>query len=98
MRRAAKVDSNQEIIVKALRDAGAMVVSLAAVGKGVPDLLISINGRLALMEIKDGAKVKSKQKLTEAQVRWHAAWADCPVSIVDGVEAALRHLKVLRGP
>ena len=97
MRRAAKVDSNQEVIVKALRDAGAMVLSLAAMGKGVPDLLIGINGRLALMEIKDGAKVKSKQKPTEAQERWHAAWAGYPVSTVDGVDAALRHLNVLRG-
>ena len=38
--RAARVDQNHVEIVKALRDHGAFVVSLATVGKGVPDLLV----------------------------------------------------------
>ena len=40
MRQAAKVDDNQAAIVEALRSLGASVESLAAVGKGVPDLLV----------------------------------------------------------
>ena len=38
--RAARVDDNHVAVVEALRKAGAMVQSLAAVGDGVPDLLI----------------------------------------------------------
>jgi hypothetical protein len=40
MRRAAKIDANQPQIVEALRKAGATVHSLAAVGNGIPDLLV----------------------------------------------------------
>jgi hypothetical protein len=89
MRRAAKVDANQDQVVSALRAAGAAVQSLAAIGKGVPDLLVSFRGRLFLLEVKDGAKVKSAQKLTEAQAKWHQTWA-AQVEVVNSPEAALR--------
>lgn len=53
---AHKIDGNHAAIVKALRAAGVYVVSLAALGNGVPDLLCSYNGRgvrmMALMEVK----------------------------------------------
>ena len=94
MRRAAKIDSNQIQVVSALRAAGASVQSLAAVGKGVPDLLVSIRGVNLLMEIKDGNKPKSAQKLTDDQLKWHGAWQG-PVCVVDGPEAALRMIGVI---
>ena len=99
--RAAKIDANQQQVVSALRGAGCMVDSLASVGNGVPDLLVGYrakNGerKLWIVEVKDGAKPKSRQALTPAQEQWHAAWSGYPVSIVDGPEAALRHLEVLR--
>ena len=47
------------------------------------------------VEVKDGNKVKSAQKLTTAQERWHTIWAGYPLSVVDGVDAALRALGVL---
>lgn len=94
MRYAAKIDSNQNEVVNALRKAGASVQSLAALGKGVPDLLVAIRGVNLLMEIKDGNKPKSAQKLTEDQLKWHGAWQG-PVCIVDGPEAALRMLGVV---
>ena len=50
MRFNAKVDLNQTEIVQALRQAGATVQSLAAVGKGVPDLLVCFRNKLYLME------------------------------------------------
>ena len=94
MRYAAKIDSNQNEVVDALRKAGASVQSLAALGKGVPDLLVAIRGVNLLMEIKDGSKPKSAQKLTEDQLKWHGAWQG-PVCIVDGPEAALRMIGVV---
>lgn len=96
MRRAAKIDANQTQVVKALRAAGAVVHSLAAVGNGVPDLLIAFRGQTMLMEIKDGAKVKSKQALTPAQVDFHLAWVGGPLSVADSPEAALRAIGCIK--
>jgi hypothetical protein len=89
VRRAAKVDANQEQVVSALRAAGAVVQSLAAVGKGVPDLLVSFRGNLFLLEVKDGSKPPSGQKLTTDQQKWHQAWGAL-VEVVNSPEAALR--------
>ena len=92
MRRAAKIDSNQVEIVAALRRAGAVVQSLAAVGNGCPDLLVGFLGRTFLMEIKDGAKVKSAQALNPEQVSWHQSWRGGSLSVVTSITDALRVL------
>ena len=94
--RAAKIDANHEQVVSALRAAGASVQSLAGVGKGVPDLLVGFQGKTLLMEVKDGRKTPSERRLTEDQVRWHGAWSGGPLAIVDGVDAALRMLGVMK--
>jgi len=95
MRRAAKIDANQKEVVDALRLAGASVQSLAAVGKGVPDLLVGFKNVTVLMEVKDGKKCLSDRRLTEDQQKWHQQWKGGTVSIVDSVDAALRVLKVV---
>jgi hypothetical protein len=94
VRFAAKTDANQVQVVSALRAYGASVQSLAAVGKGVPDLLVAYKGVNLLMEVKDGSKPKSAQRLTEDQIKWHGAWQG-PVCVVDGPESAIRMLKTL---
>ena len=88
MRWHAKVDRNQRPIVEALRKAGAAVQSLAAVGGGVPDLLVWHRGSLALLEIKDPAGRERKVGLTPSQEAWHAAWPG-KVHVVSSVEQAL---------
>lgn len=96
MRRAAKIDGTQTAIVDALRAAGCRVLSLAACGNGVPDLLVKhpvwcfFSGeRLILMEVKNP---KGKGiALTERQVRFHAEW---PVVVVTSVDEALRAVGV----
>lgn len=95
MRRAAKIDANQEQIVSVLRSAGATVQSLAAIGNGCPDLLVGFNGQTLLMEIKDGNKSPSQRKLTDDQVIWHGRWNGGALAVVDGPEAAIRMLKVM---
>lgn len=94
-RRAAAVDANQKEIVKALRQAGVTVQVLSAVGQGCPDLLAARCGVNYLLEIKDGAKVLSKQALTPVQVEWHATWAG-QVAIVKTVEQALVAVGLLK--
>lgn len=91
MRRAAKTDANQTEIVKALRDAGCNVLSLAGVGDGCPDLLVSkpvYPWTLYLLEIKDGAKPPSARKLTPDQKKFHAKWTG-PIYVVTSVDEAL---------
>lgn len=72
-RRAARTDANQSPIVRGLRRFGAFVVVLSAVGGGVPDLLVGFRGRWFLLELKDGAKSPSRQKLRDKQVDFASA-------------------------
>lgn len=74
MRRAARVDQNQGNIVDALRKTGGSVLSLAAHGRGCPDVLFGYGGRTFLCEIKDGAKPPSARKLTPDQVAFRKDW------------------------
>ena len=96
MRRAAKVDANQSDIVAALRMAGATVQPLHAVGKGCPDLLVGYQRVNYLLEVKDGSKVPSAQKLTEDQVEWHELWRG-QSAVVNDVKSALLAIGALRG-
>jgi len=93
MRYALRVDANQSQVISALEAAGAVV---EVIGKPV-DLLVGINGRFAFFEVKDGGKVKSAQKRTPAQIKFFDKWAGYPVCLVDGPDAAIRHLNVLKG-
>lgn len=95
MRFAARTDDNHTEIVEALRKAGAVVHSLAAVGGGMPDLLVTIRNQTLLMELKDGKKSPSRRALTPAQLKFHSTWTGGPLSIVDSPEAALRALGAL---
>lgn len=90
MRRAARVDANHAEIVSALREAGCFVVSLAAIGKGCPDLLVGTVGKWYLLEVKDGSKPLSARKLTPDEESWIAqARQYAPVHVVNSVGEAL---------
>lgn len=87
MRKRARVDGNQGVIVQALRRAGCNVFDLSRVGDGCPDLLVSCGRRrglpdLILMEVKT-----AKGRLTSHQQEFEAqGW---PVFIVRSVDEAL---------
>lgn len=91
MRHLLHSDANTKAIVKALRDAGANVEYLIApMGRrGVPDLLVGVNGTSFLLEVKTlGAKGK-KGKLDDDQIAWHASWRGGPLVTVYDVAGAL---------
>ena len=94
MRRAAKVDRNQSEIVQALRSVGASVYSLAAVGDGIPDLLIGFRRSTYLLEVKDGKKKPSARELTPDQVRFHSEWFGGACVVVNSVPEALAAIGV----
>ena len=86
----ARIDTNHKEIVKALRDAGATVVSLASMKHGCPDLLVGYE--TLLMEIKRDAKAK----FTPDQLSFMATWKGGAVSRVDSVDAAIRALGIIQ--
>ena len=88
--RNAKTDQNQAEIVKALRQVGATVHDLSAVGGGCPDILVGHKNVTYLIEIKNP---DTKGKLNKLQQKWHAEWRG-QVAVVETVEEALRMIGV----
>ena len=95
VRRASRVDDNQKLLVELWRRMGATVLILSEVGNGCPDVLIGYNGLNALVEIKDGSKVPSKQKLTQPQAEFHESWRG-HVCIVKDEEEAMKLIYRMR--
>ena len=95
MRRAARVDENQGLIVKALRACGA-TVRIITQGDGIPDLLVGYRGYTILMEVKDGNKPPSARQLTTAEQIFFDQWTGGKLFIVNSVEEALDVLKDCR--
>ena len=95
MRRAARVDENQGLIVTALRACGA-TVRVISQGDGIPDLLVGYRGHTILMEIKDGNKPPSARQLTPAEQIFFDQWTGGKLFIVNSVEEALDVLKDCR--
>lgn len=93
MRRRAAIDRNQPDIVKRLRAVGCTVQPLHSVGGGCPDLLVGFQGRNVLLELKDGDKPPSAQRLTDDQAEWHAVWRG-QVAVVNSIEGALAALGI----
>jgi hypothetical protein len=89
MRRAAKIDQNQPAIVEALRADGWSVQSLAQIGKGCPDLLISRDGETIVVECK-----MPGERLNKDQLDWLDKWQGIYVIATDPADtvAEVHHL------
>jgi len=58
-------------------------------GKGVPDLLVAYHGHWYVLEVKDGNKSPSRQRLTQDEQEWHDKFSECaPVYIVKDIKDA----------
>jgi hypothetical protein len=88
VRRAARIDANQDAIVAALRAYGA---SVEVIGKPV-DLLVGWRGENFLFECKDGRKPPSGRPLTPAQKEFIPNWRGQVLVVLSPEEA----LNVLR--
>ena len=87
---AKKVDKNQVVVVKTIRDYGAQVFHLHTQGGGIPDLLVCYNDHTILMEVKDGPE----KKLTPMQITLFANWQGGPLHRVNSCEEAINVLKL----
>lgn len=95
----ARRDENEQSIVKALEAVGAAVQRL---DPPVPDLLVSFDNTLYLLEVKDhdpnertkpvrrNALEGPMQSLTKSQVKWWLNWKGKPPVIVHNAAEALR--------
>lgn len=88
MRRSPKLDANHNDIVKALRSAGASVLSLASIGLGAPDLAVGFRGHNYLLEVKNGSLPPSHRRLTTAESTFFQTWRG-NVQLVSSIDEAL---------
>ena len=93
MRYAKRVDDNHAVIRDGIRAAGYPVLDLSKCGQGVPDLSVMVGPfKAVFLEVKDGAKVKSAQKLTKAEETWQGHWSHV-TKVVNSLEQALQVIK-----
>jgi len=92
MRHKARKDANQNIIVNALRKAGVKVRILDA--RDLPDLLCSYQGKISLLEVKDGSRKPSERRLRPGQQDFFDEWSDSPVFKVETLADAFSALEI----
>lgn len=87
-----RTDNNQRAIVAKFRKLGARVLILSQVGHGCPDIVIGVYRKnmppcCAFVEIKNGSKPISQQKLTPDEQKFHNEWEGM-VYIINSEEEA----------
>jgi hypothetical protein len=87
-----RTDANQQLIMDALRLAGATVQTLHTLGRGVPDLLVDYHGTTCVMEVKVPGK-----RLNPKQQAWRTTWTG-PVYVVTTPIEALGAFRILAQP
>lgn len=92
-----RIDQNQKKIVKRFRELGCVVAITSSVGYGFPDLVCRHpwSDKILMIEIKDGDKPPSAQKLTPAEMKFHDDWAGCVYIIKSEAEAGDLVMRVL---
>lgn len=85
---AKRIDGTQREVVQVLRKLGVNVHITSDLGKGFPDLVIGLKGRVFLIEVKNGKLSPSKQKLTPDEKEFHYIWKDY-VYIIKSVDEAI---------
>ena len=90
MRRNARIDKNHPEVVEAFRKLGCSVLSLAPLGRGIPDLLVAIGGVTWLIEIKS-----KKGKENDLQLEWAENWRGARAVVRDtqGVETVVKLMR-----
>ena len=94
--RIKKTDSNHKELMDMIRKIpNTSVFSTHTLGKGFPDIVIGYKGMNYLVEIKDGNKPKSAQKLTVDEIKFHEHWKgqiitcnnfDCIIQMLNGLQ------------
>ena len=91
MRRNARIDKNHPEVAEAFRKLGCSVLSLAPLGRGIPDLLVAIGGVTWLIEINS-----KKGKENDLQLEWAENWRGARAVVRDtqGVETVVKTMRL----
>lgn len=92
---AKRIDRNQNEIVQFFRNSGFSVAITSGLGAGFPDVVLGFQGCNFLVEIKDGNKPPSAQKLTDAESKFFDQWKG-QVCIINSIEAAINLVNEIR--
>lgn len=95
MRKYGRVDATHKEFADAYRKMGCSFLSLSALGDGAPDGIVGYGGLSLLVEFKDGAKPKSRQKLTPDQREFWDTWKG-GVRLVNSLDAVVESVEVLK--
>lgn len=79
-----KTDQNQKEIVKVLRQVGADVLDLSAVGGGCPDLVVAWRGENVFVEVKNP---QTRGKLRDTQKEFFDRWRGKKIVVYSADEA-----------
>lgn len=90
--RARRTDGNHSEVMAEFRKLGCEVADTSRLGGGYPDLTVSLGRALCLVEVKDGSRCPSEQKLTADEAKFHARF---PVEIVKDMDDVSRVVGVL---
>ena len=94
-RHARRVDNNQSQIVTRLREIGASVIDLSAVGGGVCDLLVGYRGVNYLIEVKNRETDYGKRGLNKNQKDLADEWRGSAIHVVYTRDEALKIIGAL---
>jgi hypothetical protein len=77
-----KKDKNHHRVTNVLHRLGCTVTDLAEVGRGVPDVLVGVNGENVLVEIKNPLTQYGRRGLNKRQQGFAQRWRGGPVHII----------------
>lgn len=87
-----RIDQNQKDIIERLRSGGYSVCSIARAKDGAPDIIVGVNGKNFLFEIKNKNSEYGRKKLKPVQQNFISSWKG-QVNIVYDLSEILEILK-----
>jgi Holliday junction resolvase len=95
IRRAAKIDDNQNELVALIRAMGVSVAITSAAHDGFTDLVVGFGGITVLVEVKDGSKEPARRKLTPQQVAFHGSFKGA-ITVIENEQQAVELVSRIR--
>jgi len=95
IRRAAKIDDNQNDLVALMRAMGVSVAITSAAHDGFTDLVVGFGGITVLVEVKDGSKEPARRKLTPQQVAFHGSFKGA-ITVIENEQQAVELVSRIR--
>jgi len=94
--RVPKRDANHGEIVRTFEQMGCTVLDVSSLPGEALDLLVGCCGIDARIEIKDGSRIPSEQRLTDSETDTFNTWRGRAPVVVSSVDDAMRVVYLLR--